>query len=258
MGLFELAHRGTILLDEIGELSMALQSKLLRLVEKQEFYRVGGNKQVKVDVRLISATNRNLEEMIAANKFRLDLFYRLNVFTIHLPPLRERKEDIPPLVEHFIEKYNKKYSTNKKISHALLTMFLAYSWPGNVRELENLIERLVVISDEQSIFPQHLPDDIFVRMNNQRTLDTSSIDEFKLAAMAESGEAALAENLPENLIEKFPDFHEAREHFEKMYLIQAMEKYGSVRNTATNIGLSHPAILKKFACYGVKTPLRRK
>lgn len=259
MGLFELAHGGTILLDEVGELSMTLQSKLLRIVEKQEFYRVGGNKQIKIDVRLISATNRNLEDMIAANKFRLDLYYRLNVFSIQLPPLRERQEDVPALVEHFIEKYNKKYNTNKKISRALLNMFITYQWPGNIRELENLIERLVVISDDESIFPQHLPDDIFVHMNH-RTLDTSSISMSvaKIGNATESGSPVLPINLFDNMIEKFPDFHGARQYFEKMYLTQALEKYGSIRNTATNIGLSHPAILKKFAVYGVKAPLRKK
>ncbi|MDR3565133.1 MAG: sigma 54-interacting transcriptional regulator [Negativicutes bacterium] len=256
MGLFELAHHGTILLDEIGELSMALQSKLLRFVEKKEFYRVGSNKQVKVDVRLISATNRNLEEMIAANQFRLDLFYRLNVFTIPVPPLRERKDDLVPLVEHFVEYYNKKYKTNKKISSSLLNMFLAYPWPGNIRELENLIERLVVISDEENIFPQHLPDDIFVRMN--QGLEPSCVDAIHMDSIEKTGIQSLPDNLSDNIIERFPVFHEARDFFERMYLSQALEKYGSVRNTAMNIGLSHPAILKKFACYGEKSPMRKK
>jgi PAS domain S-box-containing protein len=124
MGLFELANNGTVLLDEIGEISLGLQAKLLRLIEKQEFYRVGGNKLHKVDVRVISATNRSLEEMVEAKQFRLDLYHRLKVLQLHIPPLRERVEDILPLVDHFLEIYNKRYGTNKKISSEVLTDFL--------------------------------------------------------------------------------------------------------------------------------------
>ena len=156
----------------------------------------------------------------------------------------------------FVEYYNKKYKTNKKISSSLLNMFLAYPWPGNIRELENLIERLVVISDEENIFPQHLPDDIFVRMN--QGLEPSCVDAIHMDSIEKTGIQSLPDNLSDNIIERFPVFHEARDFFERMYLSQALEKYGSVRNTAMNIGLSHPAILKKFACYGEKSPMRKK
>lgn len=160
-GRFELADGGTIFLDEVGEMSLKVQVKLLRVLEKGEFERVGGEKTIKVDVRLIAATNRNLEKEVAEGRFREDLFYRLNVITIHLPPLRERKEDIPVLSNFFVVKYTKKYK--KEIQgftpHAMDTL-CSYQWPGNVRELENIIERAIVLCKGTMITEEHLPGNI--------------------------------------------------------------------------------------------------
>ena len=155
-GKFDMADSGTIFLDEIGDMPFSLQSKILRIIQEREFYRVGGSKTIKVDVRFIASTNKNLAAMVRDNSFREDLFYRLNVFTLHLPPLRERKEDIPALVDHFL----KKNPRNVDISSMALQMLMAYSWPGNVRELQNTIERAAVICEDSYIEPAHLPPDI--------------------------------------------------------------------------------------------------
>lgn len=152
-GRFELADGGTILLDEVGDLPITLQPKILRVLQEREFERVGGEKTIKVDVRLIAATSRNLEELISKGKFREDLYYRLNVVPIFLPALRERKEDIPLLIEYFLKRFNEENKKNVSISPEALRALIEYNWPGNVRELENTIERLVVMSSEESIKP---------------------------------------------------------------------------------------------------------
>jgi Nif-specific regulatory protein len=158
IGRFELANEGTIFLDEIGDLTLATQVKLLRVLQEKEFERLGGDKTIKVDVRVICATHRDLGKMAKEGKFREDLFYRINVFPVHLPPLRERKEDIPLLVTHFIHQFNKE---NKKkiegINRGALDVLLGYDWPGNVRELENVIERAVIICQKDLISASHLP-----------------------------------------------------------------------------------------------------
>lgn len=146
LGLFELADEGTILLDEIGEMPLELQSKLLRVVQHKEVMRIGGNKPVKLNVRILAATNCDLEELIKQGKFRQDLYYRLNVFPIQIPPLRERKEDIEPLARFFLEIYNTKYGKDLLLSKAGLELLERYSWPGNIRELQNVVERIVIIS----------------------------------------------------------------------------------------------------------------
>jgi Nif-specific regulatory protein len=157
-GRFELASGGTIFLDEIGDFSMATQIKLLRVLQEREFERVGGSRTIRVDVRVITATNRNLEQLIAENRFRQDLYYRLNVFPIHLPPLRERKSDILLLADHFVLRYGSLNHKNiKRISTPAIDMLMAYHWPGNVRELENCIERAVLVSDDDVIHGHHLP-----------------------------------------------------------------------------------------------------
>jgi two-component system, NtrC family, response regulator AtoC len=147
-GKFELAHQGTIFLDEIGEMDPRLQAKLLQVLQDEEFYRVGGKRSVRVDARVVVATNRNLEAAIRQGSFREDLFYRLNVVTIRVPPLRERKEEIAPLVRHFVDKYRQRYRGGlEEVPADVMERFYAYEWPGNVRELENLVRRLVVLRD---------------------------------------------------------------------------------------------------------------
>jgi len=157
IGYIELANNGTLFLDEISELPLQMQVKLLKVLDEKSFTRVGSTKPIKSDFRLIAATNKDLEKLTKENKFREDLFYRLNVIQINIPPLRERKDDIPLLVNFFIEKYNKKYNTNKRLDPKVLDVFSEYKWPGNVRELENIIERLVVTIDKALIEKSDLP-----------------------------------------------------------------------------------------------------
>jgi DNA-binding NtrC family response regulator len=154
----ELAHGGTLFLDEIGEISMRMQIDLLRILEDGLFYRLGGTQPIEADFRVIAATNSDLEEAITAGTFREDLFYRLNVISLEMPPLRERKEDIPLLAEHFLHRYCQE--TNKaidRISREATDEMMLYEWPGNVRELENAVERAVVVGKGRSILPEDLP-----------------------------------------------------------------------------------------------------
>ena len=157
-GRFELAHGGTLFLDEIGDIPPAIQIKLLRVLQEREFERVGDTKTLKVNVRLLAATNRNLQEMVTQGKFREDLFYRLNVFPIYVPPLRTRKADIVLLADHFLEKYAKEQGKRvRRLSSAVIDMLMSYHWPGNVRELENCLERAVLVAEGDVIHPYHLP-----------------------------------------------------------------------------------------------------
>jgi two-component system, NtrC family, response regulator PilR len=156
-GLFEMARRGTVFLDEIGELPPVLQVKLLRVVQEKTFRRIGGAEDIKVDVRIISATNQNLEEKVKKGEFREDLYFRLNVIPIHMPPLRQRKEDIPLLTKHFIEKYAKEFGKEvRTISSYAMELLMDYAFPGNIRELENIIERGVAMESSNIILPENL------------------------------------------------------------------------------------------------------
>lgn len=179
-GLFEAAENGTMFFDEISSLNLETQSKLLRVMQEREFMRLGGTKTIKVDVRLIVATNADLEEFIRQKQFRQDLFYRLNVIKIELPPLRERKEDIPLLVKHFLDIYSKE---NKKeildITEDVMEILINYDWPGNIRELENLIERAVVLTKSKLITRESLPPFIFVSQKESKA-HTSLNNEFNL------------------------------------------------------------------------------
>jgi two-component system response regulator AtoC len=162
-GRFELAHGGTLLLDEISEMPLNLQSKLLRVIQEREFERVGSSQTIAVDVRVLATSNRNLKEYIAEGRFREDLYYRLNVIPIHLPSLRERKEDIPLLIDHFIKKYEAENAkTIRGISQHALRMLIKYNWPGNVRELENMIERAVVTTRSDALTENDFPVEIAV------------------------------------------------------------------------------------------------
>jgi DNA-binding NtrC family response regulator len=157
LGKLELADRGTVFLDEVGEMDMTLQSKLLRTLQEGEIDRVGGINQIKVDIRIIAASNKDLDAAVADSSFREDLFYRLSVFPIKIPPLRERKDDIPLLVEHFISKYSMEMNIpSKRISTDTMDILRGYSWKGNVRELENVIERAMILCDEETITKEHL------------------------------------------------------------------------------------------------------
>jgi Nif-specific regulatory protein len=157
-GRFELADGGTLFLDEVGDLSPATQIRLLRVLQEKEFERVGGTATLRANVRLIAATNQDLEALIERGQFRQDLYYRLNVFPIHVPPLRERRTDITLLADHFVEKYNKVHGKNvRRISTPAINMLMSYHWPGNVRELENCIERAVLLTQDDVIHGNHLP-----------------------------------------------------------------------------------------------------
>ncbi|MBI4847932.1 MAG: nif-specific transcriptional activator NifA [Nitrospirae bacterium] len=161
-GKFELAHKGTIFLDEVGDLPLTLQPKILRVLQEREFEPVGSEKTIKVDVRIITATSRNLEGLVSQGKFREDLYYRLNVIPVFLPPLRERGEDITALIEYFLKKFNKEHDRSVSLDKSALQVLMNYDWPGNVRELENTIERLVIMSTSNTITPSDLPDSLSI------------------------------------------------------------------------------------------------
>jgi formate hydrogenlyase transcriptional activator len=154
IGRFEMADTGSLFLDEVGDIPLALQSKLLRVLQEQEFERLGGTRTHQVNVRLVAATNRNLVDMVKRNEFRSDLFYRLNVFPIQLPPLRERRGDIPALVEHFVELYSRRMDKQiEQVGAETMSALSSYDWPGNIRELQNFIERSVILSDGSVLRP---------------------------------------------------------------------------------------------------------
>ena len=193
-GLFEIAHGGTVFLDEIAELSPAIQAKLLRITQDGEFTRLGGSHTLKTNVRIISATNKNLKTLIEEKKFREDLFYRLNVVHIEIPPLRERKEDIPLLVTHFIKVYNKKMKKKiTGITKNALQILVDYDWPGNIRELQNVIERAVLLSKEDILTPQNLPSPLNPREEEMTALTIplgTSLEEVETKLIARALKAA--------------------------------------------------------------------
>jgi transcriptional regulator with PAS, ATPase and Fis domain len=167
IGKFELANGGTIFLDEIGDMEMSLQAKILRVIQQKEFERVGGNETIKTDVRIISATNVNLKEAVASREFREDLYYRLSSFPIHIPSLRERRGDIVILINHFLNEFNKKMSREiNHVSKAAMKLLYDYDWPGNVRELENTIERCMILTEEDKVDIEVLPPQILASDGN--------------------------------------------------------------------------------------------
>jgi DNA-binding NtrC family response regulator len=213
IGRFELASSGSIFLDEISEMSPNLQVKLLRVIQEREFERVGGVKSIRADLRIIAATNRNLEEEVANGRFREDLYYRLNVIPLHLPPLRERIEDIPLLVKHFLNKFNNGKSPKKaEFSKKAVSALMHYRWPGNVRELENLVERMVVLCDSPVIEADDLPEKVLI------------------GAMGTASAVPLID-LPEAGI----DLSTAVNEFERSIIIQALNKSNWVKNRAAKL-----------------------
>ena len=223
-GKFELANEGTIFLDEIGDLPLSLQPKILRAIQEKEFERVGGEKTIKVDIRFITATSRNLESLVSQGQFREDLFYRLNVVPIFLPPLRNRKEDIPVLIDHFLTNFNKENNKNISISPEALSLLITYNWYGNVRELENTIERLVVMAKGATIKKIDLP--INIREQN-----------FELKY-----KNIIQEALPLTI-----------EEIEKTKIISALEKSGWVQSKASKLlGITPRQIGYKIRKYNIQ------
>ena len=221
-GLFEAAQKGTIFLDEISELPLNLQVKLLQVIQDREFTRVGGVTRIPVDVRIISATNKNLHLLVKNGKFREDLYYRLNVVPINVPPLRERPEDILPLIQSNLEGYNKKLGENKALDPTALTVLLHYSWPGNIRELQNIVERLILTTKEDLITEENLP---FFLRTSAETQPAQSVEDRSLRA--------------------------SMEHAEKEILTRALAEYKSTRAMARALQVSQPTIVRKLHKYGL-------
>lgn len=228
IGKFELADGGVLFLDEIGDLSQSLQVKLLRVLQEKELQRVGGNEKIPIDVRIITATNQNLEELIKEKKFRLDLYYRLNVIPITLPPLRDRKEDIPVLVTYFLDRiFETENMAHKKINKRCLAMLRNYHWPGNIRELENIIKRMIVFSEEEEINGEDIPDYI----------------KEALGEIVEPIEDEI------NIIAEEKIY--SMEEYEKVIIEKALNKYESFNRTGKALGLSHRTVARKARKYGI-------
>ncbi|WP_223821004.1 sigma-54 interaction domain-containing protein [Bacillus sp. S3] len=227
-GLIEQADSGTLFLDEIGELSLALQAKLLKVLQEKKMVRIGGNKELLLDFRLITATNQDLEDMVKKGKFRLDLFYRLNVVPIQIPSLSDRNDDIPILIQHYVEKINEKYQTLKKFHPSTYELLMHYEWPGNIRELENLIERLILTTEAPMIYPSHLPPAI--RGNFEQTEDHHDL------ISKEEVEGKL--NLKNTL-----------EEVEKQLIEKAYKRCQTTYQMAEYLGISQPSVIYKLKKY---------
>jgi DNA-binding NtrC family response regulator len=229
-GRFELADRGTIFLDEVGEVPLTMQAKLLRVLQERCFERVGGTESIEVDVRVIAATNKDLHKLIDEGKFREDLYYRLNVVKINLPPLRERAEDTPLLAAHFSAKYARPGAPPKQIAPEAMEVLLRYDWPGNIRELENAVEHACVTSRDEFIRPENLPPDL---------------------TRKKPGKSVLAVDLSRPLPDQLAEVTAA---FEKRYLRKALRRaHGHVGRAATIAGLSRRTLTAKIAQYNIDT-----
>lgn len=221
-GKFELADGGTLFLDEVGDMSLSAQSKVLRVIETQEFHRVGGSKSIKVDVRIIAATNKDLKEELKKGTFREDLLYRLKVIPIYISPLRDKKEDIPELVDYFLEYFASEYGQKpKKITPEALRILEAYDWPGNIRELRNVIERLVIMTPSDTITAKNLV-----------LVETTREDYFS-----------------------FRTLKEARDAFEKAYIIKRLDENNwNISRTAEVLQIERSNLHKKIKAYDIKVP----
>lgn len=218
-GLFELSHNGTLFLDEVGDLPLLLQVKLLRAIQEKEIIRVGGTKAITINARIIAATHRDLNIMVKQGTFRKDLYYRLMVVPIYLPPLRNRKEDIPLLIMHFIEKFNHHFGYNKKIMPQVIDKLVSYSWPGNVRELENVIERMMVTAPSEEITANLLPATIWHK-----------------AFLPKRG----------------TKLKEAVEQTEAYLLSEGYKEYGSWQKVADSLGIDRTTVFRKVIKYGLE------
>ena len=223
-GKFDLANGGTLFLDEIGDMSLKTQAKILRILQEQRFERVGGNKSIKVDVRVVAATNKNLMEEIKAGNFREDLYYRLNVIPFEVPPLRERREDIPLLIEKFATLYARNAGgTVKTFDEKTKEAMKYYSWPGNVRELKNMVERLVIMTPSELIKSSDLPP--YISGREEKSTDYESYDTLK----------------------------EARQAFERAFIVEKLsENKGNITKTAEAIGLERSNLHKKLKSYAIE------
>lgn len=223
LGLIELADKGTLLLDEISEMPLNLQAKLLKVIQDKTIVRVGGRKSIRVDFRLIAASNQNLEDLSRRGRFRQDLFYRLNVVKIEIPPLSERKDDLIPLMNFFLEEINRKYGTEKRWHPLAVEALLSYPWPGNVRELANVVERAYMTSGEKKITIRHLPEELL-----------------KIKNISYS---------PEDLEVEEQGLEQAMEEFEKKIIKQAYEKYRTTVGVARSLKISQPTAYRKIGKY---------
>jgi len=230
-GRFELAHKGTLFLDEIGDLPREMQVKLLRVIQDHEFERVGGLQTIKVDVRLVAATNRNLQQDVKEGHFREDLFYRLNVMPIHVPPLRERKEDIHALVSYFIDQFNRKLERQiAGVEAEVMELFRDYDWPGNIRELENLTERLVLMAKGDTIVMGDVPAELIEAVEAKG--ETTAGDDKK--------------SIKDLIREKTGDI-------EKQMIIRVLEECeGNISKAARQLGLSRRGLHLKLAKYNLR------
>ncbi|MEW6087438.1 MAG: sigma-54 dependent transcriptional regulator [bacterium] len=225
LGKFELAHEGTLFLDEIGELSLLTQAKILRVLQEKEFTRVGGTDNISVDIRLVAATNKDLQKEVNENRFRPDLFYRINVVPIFIPPLRMRKNDIPLLAEHFLEKISsEEHKEKKKISSKAMEIMKTYHWSGNIRELENTMERLTTICPHNIIEPGDLPFEI-------KTDESDSVINPGLVAAT---------------------FKDAKENFERRYFVELLDKHsGNISHAAQEADMDRKNFILKLKKYNL-------
>jgi two-component system nitrogen regulation response regulator NtrX len=241
IGKFELAHQGTLFLDEIGDMSIKTQAKILRILQEQKFERLGGNRTIHVDVRVIAATNKKLDAAIARGEFRQDLYYRLRVFPLHMPPLREREDDIPLMLEYFNKRFQQEYRLKTmSFDPSARSALLRYSWPGNVRELRNFAERMIIMYGGQTITADMLPPEIL----NQKNFN-------QMQSMEQHGgtDKALVSKLQSNLAAQLSDndFKNARNAFESLYLQGKLEEFdGNISKMAKTIGLERSYLHRKL------------
>ncbi|WP_235872303.1 sigma-54 interaction domain-containing protein [Siminovitchia acidinfaciens] len=214
-GLLELADEGTIMLDEIGEMPLALQVKLLRVIQEKQVRRIGGNKTKDLDIRIISVTNKNLEELVKQGQFREDLYYRLNVVSIDVPPLAERPEDVRELLQYFFSYFSKKYHIQKEAAEETVRYLMSYHWPGNVRELRNMVENLIVSVSEKILEPYHLP--------------------FRITQVEQGTNEVTLKSMVQN--------------YEKKIIMEALQKNNSLRQAAKELGIHHTTLVKKLQAW---------